>query len=243
MELSELFHIPPVEIRVIPNGVDIAQFHKLEAQTITFTDALNLLSAEPLLLLPVRITRRKNIELALQTLAVLRERLPQAVLVVTGPLGPHNPANRQYFQELIRLRSRLGIEEAAHFLAERSNGFLPDPIIADLFHLADALILPSYEEGFGIPILEAGLAGIPVFCSDIPPLRALGGSAANYFSPFDAPEQVAELLFRLLPAGQTYALRRHVRKNFTWQMIYQNQIAPLLRTLESKRFSSYAVGE
>ena len=60
-------------IRVVPNGLDIARFLKLEAQTVEFIEKLDLLAAAPLLLLPVRITPRKNIELALGVLAVLRE--------------------------------------------------------------------------------------------------------------------------------------------------------------------------
>ena len=142
---------------------------------------MDLLAASPLLLLQVRITERKNIELAIQTLAVLRSQFPAAKLVVTGPLGPHNPANTAYFQKLTALRSGLDLESAVVFLVEHSSEYLPDAVIADFYRLADALFLPSREEGFGIPLLEAGLAGLPVFCADIPALRELGGDNAAYF--------------------------------------------------------------
>jgi glycosyltransferase involved in cell wall biosynthesis len=230
-ELSELLQLEPEAIRVIPNGVDVSQFLKLEAQTLSFVQELKLLSAGPLLLLPVRITRRKNIELALRSLAVLRKSCPQAVLVVTGPLGPHNPANREYFQELVALRAALGLQEAAHFLAELSTDYLPDPVIADFFHLADALLLPSQEEGFGIPILEAGLAGLPVFCSDIPPLRTLGRDYATYFSPSASPDQVADLITRRMSNDSTYGMRLRVRKRYIWEQVYREQIEPLILEL------------
>ena len=54
---------------------------------------------------PVRIVRRKNLELAITTLAALRVDLPGAVLVITGPPGAHNPANSGYMRELQQLRT------------------------------------------------------------------------------------------------------------------------------------------
>ncbi len=170
-ELAELTGLNPSAIHVVPNGLDLGSFLKLESLTQRLIQDLGLLTAAPLLLLPVRITPRKNIELALRILSCLLADFPQAVLVVTGPLGPHNPANQRYFERLRALRQELRLEGKAHFLAEVAPGFLPFSVVADFYRLADALLLPSLEEGFGIPVLEAGLAGLPVFCSDIPPLR------------------------------------------------------------------------
>ena len=65
-------------------------------QTIQLVDQLKLIHADPLLLLPVRLTPRKNIELALHVLAGLRQVFPNAMLLVTGPEGAHNPSNRTY---------------------------------------------------------------------------------------------------------------------------------------------------
>ncbi len=106
-ELAELMNLPLESIAVVPNGVDIAAFYKLEATTRDLIDRLDLLAAAPILLLPVRITPRKNIELALRALAELRRAYPHACLIVTGPLGPHNPANVEYFARLTALRAEL----------------------------------------------------------------------------------------------------------------------------------------
>jgi len=227
-ELSELFGLAPENISVIPNGVDLARFFKLEEQTQSFLQRLDLLDAEPILLLPVRITRRKNIELAIRTLAALRRKYPEAALVVTGPLGPHNPANVDYFAQLTALRTELDLQGAAHFLAELHPGFLPDSVIFDFYQLADALLMPSREEGFGIPILEAGLAGLPVFCADILPLRALGRENATYFSPDAGPEELASLIAARLSTDQAFGLRVRTRKQFTWEQVYHWQIEPLI---------------
>jgi glycosyltransferase involved in cell wall biosynthesis len=176
--------------------------------------------------------------------------MPDAALVVTGPPGPHNPANRAYFERLLKLRSELGLGDRAHFLAEVATqggpaqggpakggpaqggpDYLPDAVIADFYRLADALLLPSREEGFGIPVLEAGLAGLPVFCADIPPLRALAGEQATYFSPEVEPAALASAIARRLTDDPVYELRRRVRGDFTWEGVYARQIAPLLESL------------
>ncbi len=227
-ELAELMGLPPDRIHVAPNGVDAAQFLKLEAQTLALIDKLDLLAAQPLLLLPVRLTPRKNIELALRTLADLRATMPGAALVITGPLGPHNPANAAYFDRLKALRAELGLERAAHFLAEHSSEYLPEAVIADFYRLADALFLPSREEGFSLPVLEAGLSGLPIVCADIPPLRELGGDQATYFSPDADPISVAALIAERLTDDPVFHLRVRVRQQFTWQSVYARHIAPLL---------------
>ena len=226
-ELAELQKIPPEQIEVIPNGLDVAGMLKLGSVAKKLIERLNLLAAAPLLLLPVRITQRKNIELALRTLAELRKEMPDTKLVITGPLGAHNPANLDYFEELKTLRNELALANSAYFLAEQVEGLLPDEVIFDLYRVADALFLPSREEGFGIPILEAGFAGIPIFCADIEPLRALAGDEAVYFSPDENPVQIASWVMEKLQADSAYRRRVRVRQNYTWQAIYSKQIAPL----------------
>ena len=234
-ELAELMGISPDVIDVVPSGLDVAGFLKLEPQTVGLVHKLRLLEAAPLLLLPVRITRRKNIELALRTVAAMGDIMPRATLIVTGPPGPHNPSNQNYFEELKRLRAELGLTPmtsgsgpVAHFLAEIVDTYLPAPVIGDLYRLADALFLTSREEGFGIPALEAGLVGLPVFCTDIPSLREITGDWATRFEANAEPAAVAKLLSTRLQNDHVFQLRRRVRQNYTWEQIYGNCIAPLL---------------
>jgi glycosyltransferase involved in cell wall biosynthesis len=227
-ELAELLQIKETEITVVPNGVDIAKFHKLEKQTREYMQRLDLLNASPLLLLPVRITPRKNIELALQVCASLVKHFPDTKLVVTGPLGPHNPANVKYFEKLDVLRKELKLGNVVHFLAELTREYIPDEVISDFYHLADALFLPSREEGFGIPILEAGLAGLPIFCSDIPPLRSLGGTYVTYFSPDADPNELAATITNHLSSNPIFRMRAEFRRGYAWEPIYARNIAPLL---------------
>ena len=227
-ELVELTGLAPERVQVVPNGIDIAVFLKLEPETVAWVEQLCLRAAAPLLLLPVRITPRKNLEMALRILAHLRVDFPQAALLVTGPLGAHNPANEEYFAGLLDLRSRLGLEKCAHFLAENSTATIPDVVIADFYRLADALLLPSLEEGFGIPLIEAALGQRPVFCTDLVPLRALAGQDALYFNPQDDPRRVAEMIAATLKASPVFRFAVRTRQHYTWEGIYTEKIAPLL---------------
>ena len=233
-ELSELTGLLPETIPVVPNGIHVDEFLKLEDRTIGLLLRLDLLQASPFLLLPVRITSRKNLELALGTLASLRKDFPAAAMVVTGPVGAHNPDNRKYFQDLLILRRKLGLDSAAFFLAELEDDPLPDSVIADFYRLSDALFLPSREEGFGIPLLEAGLGHRPVFCSDLPALRELGGDSVMYFSPEDAPNQVASLIAGHLQNDPVFHLAEKVRREFEWGRIYRNHIDPLLTIVRNR---------
>jgi glycosyltransferase involved in cell wall biosynthesis len=227
-ELADMMKLDPASISVIPNGVDTARFYKLEPATLDLLERTRLLDASPILLLPVRITPRKNIELALRTLAELRKQFSNARLVVTGPLGPHNASNHEYFAELLDLRAQLELEDSAHFLVELTETFLPDEVIADFYRIADALFFPSREEGFGIPLLEAAFSHLPVFCTDIPPMRELGLDDAIFFSPDEDPVKVANLFADYFQSTSTARLAMRARSSFRWEAIYRQHIAPLL---------------
>lgn len=231
-ELAHLLQVPAAEIAVIPAGLDLSEFLSLHPETTQLVKRLSLTGSAPILITPVRLTRRKNIELALHTLSELRRDDPGAALIVTGPPGAHNPSNIDYFEELLTLRASLRLQGSAHLLAEFYPDGLPEVCIPDLYRLSDALFLPSREEGFGIPVLEAGLAGIPVFCSDLPALRALADDRATFFQPEDSPRDIAARIHAYISSSPTLQMRMHVRQHYSWEGIYQMQIAPLLQELK-----------
>jgi glycosyltransferase involved in cell wall biosynthesis len=234
--LARLLGLDLAQIKVVTPGVDLVGLLKLEPATTELATRLGLLEAEPLLLLPARITRRKNIELAVLIAGALRRLGHNARLVVTGPPGPHNPANAAYLAELLALRRTAGAGDGVIFLyevftdAEGRPRPVSDAMLADLFHLADGLLFPSRYEGFGIPVLEAGLSGLPIFCSDIPPLRATAGAAALYFRLDEVPGAIARRIATALAADPRYELRHRVRTTYTWEAIYRREIVPLLTT-------------
>jgi glycosyltransferase involved in cell wall biosynthesis len=231
LEWSQLSGLPLEAIHVIPAGIEQAEFLGLSNESKTIFERLGLASAMPILLCPVRITRRKNLEQALHIMSALHEHLPSSRLIVTGPPGAHNPENLAYYQSLLALRTALGLETAVHFLAEDYPDGVSDVVIADLYRLADALLLTSREEGFGIPLLEAGISRLPIFCTEIPPLRAIAQDDAFYFQPETSAEVIAQAIQERLERDPLYRVRCRVRLNFSWEVVYQRQIAPLLEGL------------
>ncbi len=232
--LADLLCLPLASIHVVTPGVDLPAFLKLEPETTELVERLNLLDADPLLLLPARITRRKNIELAIAIVGELRAQGLKPRLVVTGPPGPHNPTNAAYLAQLQALRDGTGSPESVVFLyeeftdAEGKARPVSDAMLADFYRLADAMLFPSRYEGFGIPMLEAGLAGILIFCSDIAPFRETANDAALRFGLDNPPHVIAARMAKALRDDPRTALRRRVRLTYTWKAIYQQTIAPLL---------------
>ena len=225
-ELQKIWSIQSLPVTVVPPGVDIIEFLGIDAKTAKCVNKLGLLDASPFLLLPARITRRKNIELAIEITAQLKERDMTPKLVVMGPLGPHNPANAMYLDELRLLQQKFGVEDTIIFLQE--HGPVDNAMRRDLYLLADALLFPSTREGFGIPILEAGLAHLPIFCTDIPPFRESAQDNAYYFSLDESPVTIAVRIKSVLACDSRYRLKHRVMQEYRWEQIFTNKIEPLL---------------
>ncbi len=71
---------------------------------------------------------------------------------------------------------------------------LPDAEMVRLLKGARALLLPSFAEGFGFPLIEGLELGVPALCSDIAALRESGGSVPEFFNPLDGPGWRAAIL-------------------------------------------------
>jgi mannosylglucosylglycerate synthase len=104
---------------------------------------------------------------------------------------------------------------------------LTDQTIADLYRVADLLFFPSTQEGFGLPIIEAGLSRLPIFSSKLAPFVEIAGETVSYFETSAAPEEIGRLIVEELAANRQFQLRRQVLENYTWESIFENLIRPL----------------
>ena len=68
---------------------------------------------------------------------------------------------------------------------------LPDSHAADLVRGARALLLPSFAEGYGMPVAEALEMHVPVICSDLPALREVGRDVPEYLDPLHGPAWIS----------------------------------------------------
>ena len=238
LDLAGLAGIDPAELAVIPAGVDLARKLALSATTRRLLAEDRLLAADPFILLPVRITRRKNIELAIEIVGALRDDGWRPKLLVTGPPGPHNPASIRYVRELQSTVERCAVADEVVLLQVDRGGARPRwrptaRMMDELYRAADLMLLPSAQEGFGIPVLEAGLVGLPIFCSDIPPFREIAGEWVEYFALDEPPRSIARRLGDFLRGDERYQLRKRVARDFDWDAIFDRQIVPLLQAAVS----------
>lgn len=106
----------------------------------------------------------------------------------------------------------------ADHVEERAD--LPDAAVRGLVAGARALLLPSFAEGYGMPVAEALGLRVPVVCSDLPALREAGGAVPLYLDPLDGPawrDAVLTLADAAGPARAAHALRLAGWRAVTWE--------------------------
>jgi len=100
------------------------------------------------------------------------------------------------------------------------TGYVPDEVLVDLYNLADLLILPSLEEGFGLPAFEAAACGTPVVTSSAGPAASLLGPAALAFPPNDLQVLTEGLRHLLGDPARRRAMGeagRERARSFSWE--------------------------
>jgi glycosyltransferase involved in cell wall biosynthesis len=96
------------------------------------------------------------------------------------------------------------------------TGWILREELYELFRGARGFIYPSTFEGFGMPVLEAMAAGVPVACSNIPPLREIAGSTVHYFDPASETE-IRDALERLAAGHMPTDAAQQRASEFTWE--------------------------
>ena len=107
-------------------------------------------------------------------------------------------------------------------------GFVDNTQLARLYQAASVFLFPSFEEGFGIPVLEAMSHGVPVVTSNVSSMPEVGGEAALYVDPYSA----ADIAQKVRQAVEDVALREDLvqrgiarAKEFTWRRTAEATLA------------------
>ena len=141
---------------------------------------------ENYLFYPAAPTKRKNHKTLLDSLHLLQTNYgvePKCLLVGPTPDGP------DFLDVLGEIRKR-NLQESVRHL-----GIVSLPELKYLYLKARALILPSFSEGFGIPLLEAMTVGCPIIASNRASIPEVAADAALYFNPDDSAN-MAEAIYR-----------------------------------------------
>lgn len=123
-------------------------------------------------------------------------------------IGKRGWENEQVIDMLERAPALQGVVE--------EHNALPDAEVVQLLTGAQALLFPSFAEGFGLPLAEAIALGTPALCSDLPVFRETGGDAVTYLDPLDGPAWTAaiEALSQARPAHSAAARPARI---LSWQ--------------------------
>lgn len=223
-QVADVLGLPLEEIDVVPNGIDPIEFAGLDPDTRLLLRRADALDADPLVLVPQRITPNKRLELALEAAALLIDRLPDLRIVVTGPVDPHDPASRAYADRLLQRRADMGLQRIVLllFLMAEADDLHPVDMqeVAELYRISDVVLVPSASEGFGLPLLEAAAARVPLACADIPTFREIGGADVYRFPARPRPEEVAATIERAL-GERIVRHRRRMLRRYAWSAVRQ----------------------
>jgi glycosyltransferase involved in cell wall biosynthesis len=179
-EFVEFYGVKPERTTLVYLGIDLRPFEALPTKAEA-RERLGLCTDTPVLLYVGFSTPRKGVEYLAQALHIMQT--PAHVLMV----------GKWEARYLERFLTALGDARSR----VRMVGYVPDKDLLDYFAAADAFVLPTLLEGFGIPIVEAMAAGLPV-------VTTRGGSAgevvgdAGLVVPSGESQELASALDRVL---------------------------------------------
>lgn len=177
--IIERLGLPPEKVIVIHCGIDRGWFYPRSRAEITRLRERHGLP-ENYFLFVGSLEPRKNVARLLQAWAKLGGLFPDLGLVIAGRAG------RAFRQPAIK-KPPEGV---------LLTGYVSEEDLPVLYSGAQAVIMPSLYEGFGLPVLEALACGTPVLCSRIAALQEAAGPAGLYFNPADV-EEIAGAMARL----------------------------------------------
>lgn len=217
-DLRQLIGVPADRIDVVPLGFGAPRVAPVpEAEVRRRIDV----DRRPILLSVSAKLPHKNLPRLISALATIAP-AERPVLVLPGYPTPHEA-------ELRRRAEELGISADVRLL-----GWVSPEELEGLYAAAAGFIFPSLYEGFGLPVLEAMVRGVPVACSGRGSLLEVAGEAALLFEP-DSEPAIAQAIQRLIgdrsEAGRLVAAGRAQAARFSWEATAAGTLAAYERAL------------
>jgi glycosyltransferase involved in cell wall biosynthesis len=205
-EIDQFLTVDPQKVSLIYEAVDHDIFKPGDGDAARAQITPYGIS-RPFVLFVSSLWRYKNCDGLLRAWRLIRHQLGGRQLVILGA-----ERDRKYSAELHELADELGIAEDVVFV-----GGVPNEETVQFYRAADLLVYPSFNETFGLPILEAMACGCPVVTSDLSSMPEIAGGAALLADPHD-PNSIARSILQAIesasPRLRTEGLRR--AQDFTW---------------------------
>jgi len=207
-DIEHFVGIPAEEVVVTPLAADLERFCPRPGARERLGDRYAL--PEPYLFYLARLEHpgKGHVPLIQAWERLLERRtLPHQLVLAGSPWDRHQEILKAIEQSPCRQRITL-------------LGFVEHADVPDLYRAADAVVFPSFFEGFGLPVLEAMACGVALACSNRASLPEVAGESALFFDPADV-NQISQALEQLL---FDEALRRRLQEeglaraqSFSWQ--------------------------
>lgn len=183
-DIMKVLHVKADKIHVVPPALYQADSRRPATESAHLSQFP--FDNRQLILSVGRRAPYKNLSGLIQAFAQLVKTCPSPCrLVIIGPTDPR-------YGEPESLTAKLGLNESVTF-----TGYISDSDLAELYSRASLFVCPSLYEGFGLPVLEAMAAGVPVVSSDRSSLPEACGDAALLVNPTD-PDAMARAMARVL---------------------------------------------
>jgi glycosyltransferase involved in cell wall biosynthesis len=218
-DIMKTYTVPAAKVHAVPHGVHRDRFHPGVALDRDW--ALSLGLRDGYLLHVGTFSYRKNIPVLLHAIAHLRSRGKWAnrQLVLAGSQNLSLRGAEEIFRTIQALDLSGSVVLTEH---------VPSQHIPGLYAHASMLVMPSFYEGFGFPVLEAMAVGTPVVCSEASSLPEVAGDAARFFPPHDQyalADAIEELLENRCLAEELRRKGLKQAEGFTWQQAAEKTVA------------------
>ncbi len=189
-DVTRLYGASESKTEIVPAGVDLAAFAPVDKDAARRELGIR---ERGVLLYVGRIEPLKGIEILLRAMTLMEWGSGLRLLIVGGDAGGDAEMER-----LKALAAELGIAESTTF-----TGPVPQSALPTYYSAADAFVLPSHAESFGLAALEAMACGVPVVVSRVGGLKTfIDSGVSGYLVPWRCPEAFAQRLDVLLASPE-----------------------------------------
>jgi glycosyltransferase involved in cell wall biosynthesis len=201
-EIMKHLHVPPEKVSVVYCGAkeQDSSGTALRQESKVLRDI-----PQPFMIAFSSLSAHKNIARLMAAFAKISSDVPHS-LVLIG----HMPEKSSEIKAELQ---RAG-DHRIHF-----TGFIPGEDVDGLMKRASLFVFPSLYEGFGLPILDAQEAGVPIACSNVAALPEVAGEGALLFDPLSVDDMAEKLKRALLDADLRESLTKKGTQNaarFSW---------------------------
>jgi len=227
VEVQRYLDVDPAKLHLIPEAVDHALFRPGDRDAAVERVSTRYGVVKPFVLFVSSLWRYKNCAGLLRAFAIAKPKLGDRQLAIVGPAP-----DGEYSAELRALAAELGIAADVAWI-----GGVPLEETVEFYRSADVFVYPSFNETFGLPLLEAMACACPVVTSSVSAMPETAGGAALLADPTD-PESLADAIVqassseqqRLRAAGPLRA------GQFTWAATAEHTLA-VYREVHARRLA------